>query len=91
MVFLSDMSSVWAEILKELKEKNVVAFTAASSVTNIEFTNDEIILYVTDAATNELLKKYLPKHVKIVFSKELKNNDKIEYLKSILGDKLVIK
>ena len=92
MVYLSDMSMVWADTLKGLKETNMVAYSAVADIKNVEFTHDSVNLYVNDQATYNLARKYLPEYVKVIFNKvSAKNSEKIEYLKSVLGDKLIIK
>ena len=83
---------VWADTLAKLKQTNMVAYAAVADIKNIEFTHDTVNLYVTDAATYNLAKKYLPDHVRIIYNKPgTTNHEKSEYLKSLLGDKLVIK
>jgi len=99
MDFLSDTSAIWASVLKKLKEKHVVAYTAAADIKNIEFTSGEIILYIADETTHDVIKKNLDlikkyaggDYVTIVYKKDKSDHKKIEYLKSVLGDKLVIK
>jgi len=59
-MFLSDMSMVWKQVLDGLREGGyMAALTACEDIGDIEFTSQEIKLYVKDIATCNVLNKYI--------------------------------
>jgi len=88
---LSDMSVVWADLLKKYEKTNIPLFAACSGIKDVEFLGDSINLYVHDKATHDFIAKSLPDYITCIYKNGVEYNEKVDYLKSVLGDKLVIK
>ena len=95
-----DMSAVWGNILSTLRTTDHILYAACSEQADIDFGREEIHIRTNNETVYNILQRGIPIFnqlagegiVQIIFNKKqaIKTN-KIEQLKKLFGEKLVIK
>lgn len=95
-----DTSVIWANVLKKLRENNeIVLMTVCSDLSDIEFTNDNIIINTNNETTYSMLNKYLKTLnnyaggdiINInLYKKQKANTQYIEKLTKMFGKKIKV-
>ena len=94
----NDMSKVWGNVLRNLRESGeTILHAACENLQLVDFTADTIEITCRDDATFKLLTKHRAKlgpHVNIHKTKPsvlMSKNEVIEKLEEIFGEKLTVK
>jgi len=96
-----DMGSIWGKILSTLRDTDLTLYSICTSNVDTTFEQETIILTLKDEAMFTILNKHKetiiknahPTQIEIILSKKAKKteNEKINKLKEIFKDRLIIK
>ncbi len=98
-------NSVWGKVITELRNnKTGILFVACGEVTEVKIENNKFIIFAGESNKNlmevpenlktlqNIVSKYLPNHdILIETDQKTEKNKKLQVLKRLFGNKLIIK